>query len=116
MMPSGVSRKKYLKASSGRVEPSQVNLFGRRSTLGWKWSLCFSRILELMPSATTIRSESANSSRSSTSRWKRICTPRSRAVLQDVEQRHARAAAEAVAARAHHLPLVDPVDAAPLGA
>src|SRR6266513_2819406 len=76
---SGVSRKKYLKASSGRVEPSQVNLLGRRSTLGWKWSLCFSRILELMPSATTIRSESANSSRSSTSRWKRICTPRSRA-------------------------------------
>ena len=77
-MPSGVSRKKYLKASSGLVEPSQVNLLGRRSTLGWKWSSYFSRIFELMPSATTIRSESANSSSPSTSRWKRICTPSSR--------------------------------------
>src|SRR5947207_4331344 len=37
-----------------------------------------------------------------------------RAVLQDVEQRHARAAAEAVAARAQHLPLVDYVDVAPV--
>ena len=37
------------------------------------------------------------------------------AVLQDVEQRHARAAAEAVAARAHHLALVDHVDVAPVG-
>src|SRR5712692_4745577 len=38
-----------------------------------------------------------------------------RAVLQDVEQRHARAAAEAVATRSHHLPLVDHVDVAPVG-
>ena len=59
----------------GLVEPSQVNLLGRRSTEGWKCSLYFSRILELMPSATTMRSESANSSKASTSRWKRICTP-----------------------------------------
>src|SRR6185295_1361536 len=32
-----------------------------------------------------------------------------------VEQRDARAAAEAVAARAHHLPFVDHVDVAPVG-
>src|SRR6267378_2805736 len=38
-----------------------------------------------------------------------------RAVLQDVEQRHARAAAEAVASRAYHLPFVDHVDVAPVG-
>ena len=37
------------------------------------------------------------------------------AVLQDVEQRDARAAAEAVAAGAHHLALVDHVDVAPVG-
>jgi len=61
-MPSGVSRKKYLNASSGFVDPSQVNLFGRRSTLGLKCAWCCSRILELMPSATTTRSASAKRS------------------------------------------------------
>src|SRR6185295_2848583 len=37
------------------------------------------------------------------------------AVLQDVEQRHARAAAETVAARAHYAALVDDVHVAPVG-
>jgi len=37
------------------------------------------------------------------------------AIVQDVEQRDARAAAEAVAAGAHGAPLVDHVDVAPVG-
>ena len=34
--PHSVSWKMKVKASSGLVEPIQVNLFGRRSTSGWK--------------------------------------------------------------------------------
>ena len=49
-MPYLVSRKKKVKASKGRVDPIQVNLFGRRSICGLKCSLKVSRTRELMPS------------------------------------------------------------------
>ncbi len=76
-MPCSVSLKKYLKASSGRVEPSHTNLFGRRSTEGLKCSLYASRVRELMPSAATMRSLSGKSS-TLASAWKRKSTPSSR--------------------------------------
>ena len=75
-MPFGVSRKKNVKASNGRVEPIQENLFGRRSTLGLKRPSNVLRTSELMPSAPITRSASHESvSISVMSRWYSISTP-----------------------------------------
>src|SRR5438045_710504 len=74
-----VSWKINVKASSGRVEPIQANLFERRSTSGWKWSIYLSRKRLLMPSASTTRSASAKRASSSISVSKSRLTPSSRA-------------------------------------
>ena len=101
-MPCSVSRKKNVKASNGRVEPIQEKKFGRRSTLGLNRSAKASRMRELMPSATTTRSASAD--RRIERRDFRLVldlhAERARAPAQNLQQRPARAAAEAVAADA----------------
>ena len=58
-MPYSVSRKKNVKASNGRVEPIQANLFGRKSMRleMIRESVAHARI---EPSAATIRSASRN--------------------------------------------------------
>ena len=117
-MPCSVSRKKKVKASNGRVEPIQVNLL--RPQVDARLELrrrSVSRMRELMPSAATTRSASrvALEVGIDLGLELQLDAERARALLQEPQQRRARAAAEAVAADAVHRALEMDLDVVPVG-
>src|ERR1700730_13611217 len=112
-MPNSVSLKKNVKASNGRVEPIQANLFGRRSTLGRNASACCARMRELMPSAATTRS--ALRVRLDLGLEFQLDAERAGALLQQPQQRDPRTAAKAVAADAMHGAFEVDLDVVPVG-